>query len=86
MREIDFTPSLRSLLADRNKNFGWRKCLGELIDNAFDAGATAIDILLEPHKFVIATTGAGAITQRHSCDSASMTRNRTTQLECMGSV
>lgn len=40
--EIDLTPETHMLLAQASTMLGWKKCLSELVDNAFDAKATYV--------------------------------------------
>lgn len=47
---IDCTPSTMFLLAQSSQNISYRLAVAEWIDNALDAGATAIDIVYKPGK------------------------------------
>ena len=39
MEKIDISPSVERLIADRNRPMTWKAIIGELVDNAIDAGA-----------------------------------------------
>jgi hypothetical protein len=62
-RDMDLTPESNMVLALCEANLHWRTALGELIDNAFDAGATNVSIAIEgkgaSSKFVIRDNGSG---------------------------
>lgn len=58
--EIHFAPDVQgTIAATRAKHFEWIDILGELIDNAFDAGATRVDITLNGRELTISDDGNG---------------------------
>lgn len=57
--EFDFTPETHMLVGQSAAPLGWRKCLAELIDNAFDAHATSVAVSVSPKKLVVEDDGIG---------------------------
>ena len=58
--EIDFTPDVRGTIeATRSKTFAWRELLGELIDNAFDASASTVEIEIKGKELSVTDNGNG---------------------------
>jgi hypothetical protein len=47
---MDISPETAILDGLQNQNLQWHVCLGELIDNAFDAGAPGVDITIKRQK------------------------------------
>jgi hypothetical protein len=56
---IEIPPDTRELRAMHNRKFLWRSALGELIDNAFDAGANCVRLTFESHRLTVADDGHG---------------------------
>jgi hypothetical protein len=57
----NLTPSPRSIIAQiEQTSFDWRTAYCELIDNAFDAGATIVEIVMEPKYIVVRDDGKGS--------------------------
>lgn len=57
--EIDLTPETHMLIGLHSTSLGWKKCLGELIDNAFDAKCTAVRIAFGNKSLVVEDDGVG---------------------------
>lgn len=57
--EVDLTPETHMLIGLHSTSLGWKKCLGELIDNAFDAKATSVAIDFSGRTLVVADNGIG---------------------------
>lgn len=58
--EIHFAPDVQGTIAStRAKSFEWTAILGELIDNAFDAGATRVEISIDGHELTVDDDGNG---------------------------
>jgi len=61
--DLDNTPSTHLVLSLCRNNLDWHRACGELIDNAFDAGATSVAISIEKRRgvetFSIADNGVG---------------------------
>lgn len=56
---MDITPELHVLESRKNDRLGWHDCLAELIDNAFDAGASRAVIEWRDKRFSIEDDGKG---------------------------
>lgn len=56
---MDITPELHVLESRKNDRMGWHDCLAELIDNAFDAGATRAVVEWKDGRFAIEDDGRG---------------------------
>lgn len=59
MQTIDITPDTSMIEGLRRQNIQWRHLLGELIDNAFDADASRVDIEFEGKILKVRDDGAG---------------------------
>lgn len=60
MNQIDIAPDVHgTIAATRAKHYEWSHILGELIDNAFDAGATRVDISRDGRSLTIEDDGEG---------------------------
>lgn len=57
--EIDLTPETHMLLGQNSSTLGWKKCLAELIDNAFDAKATSVSLAFGNKSLVVEDNGIG---------------------------
>lgn len=57
--EFDLTPETRMLLAQMSSTLGWKRCLAELIDNAFDAKAASVHITYSNRALVVEDDGIG---------------------------
>ncbi len=49
-------PPIASIRAER---MSWPAALAELVDNSFDAGARRVEVMLEPHGFIVRDDGRG---------------------------
>lgn len=57
---IRFDPDVQGTIAGtRSRSMEWRDILGELIDNAFDAGATRVEIIVSGREITIEDDGVG---------------------------
>jgi len=56
---IDITPKPSLLHAVRNQGLSWNTCLCELIDNAFDADASEVELVFGPDTVEIHDNGQG---------------------------
>jgi hypothetical protein len=56
---FDFTPETHMLIGQASSSLGWKKCLGELIDNSFDAKATSVKVAFAGNRVVIEDDGIG---------------------------
>ena len=56
---MNLTPSVESLAAQLASTISWSKGIGELIDNALDAGASKIDIVFHGKSVVVQDNGLG---------------------------
>ncbi len=57
---INVTPDVRgTIMAMRNRTMPWSHILGELFDNAFDHGATRIDVTLNGRELAVYDDGTG---------------------------
>lgn len=58
--EIHFAPDVQGMItATRAKYYEWTHILGELIDNAFDAGATRVEVALDGRELTVDDDGNG---------------------------
>lgn len=57
--EVDFTPETHMLIGQASVSLGWKKCLAELIDNAFDAKANSVRIETGGRRVVVEDDGIG---------------------------
>ena len=59
-QEIEFAPDVHGTInAARSRGIPWRDVLGELIDNAFDAGATMVHITIDGKELSVEDNGRG---------------------------
>lgn len=58
-RTIDVTPRTSIIESMRRQNLSWKVMIGELVDNAFDAGATRIEFLFDGKSLTISDDGRG---------------------------
>lgn len=80
-RDIDFTPTPQgSIAAKRSERYEWRAIFGELIDNAFDAGATTVSIEIDSKSIQIVDNGEGCADFEAMLTMGRHTRQATTQL------
>lgn len=57
----DLTPSPKSIIGQIMQcGIDWKTALAELIDNAFDAGATNVEIVIDKHSVTVRDDGRGA--------------------------
>lgn len=77
---MDITPELHLLLSSGNDNLGWHDALAELIDNAFDAGATRCDIKFPGRQLVVEDDGRGTDDISAMLRLGSHRRRKTTSL------
>lgn len=79
--EINFAPDVQGTIeATRSRMIGWREILGELIDNAFDAGATSVDIVIDNKEITVTDNGDGCSDFEAMLTMGKHTRHRSTQL------
>lgn len=82
--EIDLTPSTNMLAAFSETSFTWKSALGELIDNAFDAAATNVEIAYgtrgDAKTFSIRDNGTGFEDLRNIAQFGGRTSRKSTSL------
>jgi hypothetical protein len=61
---VDITPHVNLLKSLRGERVDYRLLIGEGIDNAFDAGASRIDININPEQISFQDDGSGIVRER----------------------
>lgn len=81
MTDIHFAPDVQgTIAATRAKHYEWTHILGELIDNAFDAGAMRVSITLDGRKLTVEDDGNGCDDIARMLTMGKHSRTQTTKL------
>lgn len=80
MIQADITPTTALIQSWRQQLPHWSTIFGELIDNAFDAGATQVRLVLEANRLVVADNGSGCPDLALMLTAGRHTRHTTTRL------
>jgi sensor histidine kinase regulating citrate/malate metabolism len=80
MIRADITPDTSLIQSWANQLIHWSTILGELIDNAFDAGATRIRLTLGKDRLRIEDNGVGCPDRARMLTAGKHTRHESTRL------